>query len=379
MTDTGTQVAADATGSAAVDIDVRKVRKAYNATPAVDGVSFQVERGKVLSLLGPSGCGKTTVMRMIAGLVAPDSGDIIVKGRAMNSVPVHRRNIGMLFQNYALFPHLDVAANIAFGLEMRGISRSDIGPRVAQALEMVKLSGFAARLPHQLSGGQQQRVALARALVIEPSGLLLDEPFGALDKQLRESMQIETRQLQQRLGITTLMVTHDQEEALTLSDYVAVMRAGKIEQIGTPKEIYERPKSRFVAGFIGTSNFLSGSIKELRGGSFLVVTDDGISVEIQGVPPASQRVAVAIRPEAIQLTSDDSGAAAVNSTKGIIEQIIYRGLNTHVHVRRANGDVLTVIRQSNEPSALPAHAAVGSAVIARWAGERNNIVAEDNQ
>ena len=377
MIDDEHNIATGKSDTLTADIDVRSVTKVYEATKAVDGVSFKVEQGKVLSLLGPSGCGKTTVMRMIAGLVHPDGGEIIVKGRAMNSVPVHHRNIGMLFQNYALFPHLDVASNVAFGLQMRGIARADIGPRVEQALSMVKLSGFAARLPHQLSGGQQQRVALARALVIEPSGLLLDEPFGALDKQLRESMQIETRQLQQRLGITTLMVTHDQEEALTLSDYVAVMRAGKIEQIGTPKDIYERPFSRFVAGFIGTSNFLTGRIKEKRNGSYLVVGDDGIALEIAGVPPDRQQITIAIRPEAIQLAQPEGDQTITNGVLGVIEQVIYRGLNTHIHVRRRGGDLLTVIRQSNEPTTLPTQATEGMAVAARWPKERNHVVVED--
>jgi putative spermidine/putrescine transport system ATP-binding protein len=359
------------------DIDVRAVVKAYDATTAVDDVSFTVERGKVLSLLGPSGCGKTTVMRMIAGLVEPDGGEIIIKGKAMNSVPVHRRNIGMLFQSYALFPHLDVAANVAFGLEMRGIARNDIRPRVEQALAMVKLASYAARLPHQLSGGQQQRVALARALVIEPSGLLLDEPFGALDKQLRESMQIETRQLQQRLGITTLMVTHDQEEALTLSDYVAVMRSGKIEQIATPAEIYERPATRFVAGFIGTANFISGQLQEKRADTYLVRSSDGIALEIPGMPPGRRDLTVAIRPESMQIAAEVEGASQANCTGGVVEQVIYRGLNTLIQVRRPNGEMITVIRQSNEPVPAGVHLAEGAKVMVKWPSPRNIVVAED--
>jgi putative spermidine/putrescine transport system ATP-binding protein len=242
-----------------MDIEVTGVAKSYGTTLAVSDVSFGVEQGHVLSLLGPSGCGKTTVMRMIAGLISPSAGSIAIKGQPVTRIPVHRRNVGMLFQNYALFPHLDVSRNIAFGLEMRKVRKDEAARKVEQALAMVRLDGFGARYPHQLSGGQQQRVALARALVIEPAALLLDEPFGALDKKLRENMQIEMRQLQQRLGITTLMVTHDQDEALTLSDRIAVMRAGRIEQFGTPTEIYERPVSRFVANFIGTSNFFRGT------------------------------------------------------------------------------------------------------------------------
>ena len=214
----------DRTGE--MDIEVKNVAKRYGTSLAVSDVSFGVEQGHVLSLLGPSGCGKTTVMRMIAGLIQPSAGAIAIKGRPVNQIPVHKRNVGMLFQNYALFPHLTVAHNIAFGLEMRKLPKAEALKKAEAALAMVRLEGFGARYPHQLSGGQQQRVALARALVIEPAVLLLDEPFGALDKKLRENMQIEMRQLQQRLGITTLMVTHDQDEALTLSDRIAVMRAG---------------------------------------------------------------------------------------------------------------------------------------------------------
>src|SRR5712675_143877 len=225
------------------EVRLERLSKEYNRAIAVDNVSLTIEPGSMIALLGPSGCGKTTCLRMIAGLIRPTSGDVFVNNAKMTDVPVHRRNIGMLFQNYALFPHLDVAGNLAFGLEMRRLRKDEITRRVEQVLAMVKLEGFAKRLPHELSGGQQQRVALARALVVEPAVLLLDEPFGALDKKLRESMQIEMRLLQQRLGITTVMGTHDQDEALTLADRIAVMRDGKLEQIGPPGEIYRKPVS----------------------------------------------------------------------------------------------------------------------------------------
>ena len=361
----------------APDIDVRDVVKIYGGARAVDGVSFGVERGKILSLLGPSGGGKTTVMRMIAGLARPDGGEIFVKGKALTNTPVHRRNIGMLFQNYALFPHLDVAGNIAFGLEMRGVARADLGPGVERALAMVKLGGFAARMPHQLSGGQQQRVALARALVIEPSALLLDEPFGALDRQLRETMQVETRDLQRRLGITTLMVTHDQEEALTLSDYVAVMRAGRIEQLGTPGDIYERPVSRFVAGFIGTSNFITGRVTKRRAEAYLVESADGIILEVPGAAPLAPAVTLALRPEAIRLAAPGPGPCGPNAMRGALERIIYRGLNTHLSLRRPGGETLEVIRQNGDGSALPAGLCAGAVIEASWAAERNRAVTED--
>jgi spermidine/putrescine ABC transporter ATP-binding subunit len=362
----------------APDIEVKGVTRRYGATVAVDDVTFAVGQGHVLSLLGPSGCGKTTTMRMIAGLIRPDAGDIAIKGRSVARVPVHRRNIGMLFQNYALFPHLDVAGNLRFGLEMRKLAKAEIARRVAQALAMVKLDGFAARLPHELSGGQQQRVALARALVVEPAVLLLDEPFGALDKKLRETMQIELRQLQQRLGITTLMVTHDQEEALTLSDEIAVMRNGKVEQLGPPAEVYERPVSRFVANFIGVSNFFTGRVTRADRDGLAIATDDGITLAVPGSAPAGQTVTVALRPEAIAL-EPASGAAdgAPNALDAVIDQIVYRGLNTQYHLGRAGGEPLIVVRQNAAGGDAAAGLAPGAKVRARWAAERNRIVRDD--
>jgi spermidine/putrescine ABC transporter ATP-binding subunit len=359
-----------------LDIEVKGVAKRYGATLAVSDVSFGVEEGRVLSLLGPSGCGKTTVMRMIAGLIRPTAGAIAIKGKPVNEIPVHRRNVGMLFQNYALFPHLTVARNIAFGLEMRRQPKADAVARVDAALAMVRLDGFGERLPHQLSGGQQQRVALARALVIEPAVLLLDEPFGALDKKLRESMQIEMRQLQQRLGITTLMVTHDQDEALTLSDRIAVMRDGRIEQLGTPTEIYERPVSRFVASFIGTSNFFRGRVTVRDAGGFVVESLDGVKLSLNGTPPQDTEVTVALRPEGIQLSAA-KGDALLNSMRSTIEQIVYRGLNTHYHLRRTGGDPLIVIRQNETGADAVAGLEPGASVIARWTAERNLVVRDD--
>jgi putative spermidine/putrescine transport system ATP-binding protein len=365
-----------ATAQAPLDIEVRGISKAYGGMLAVSDVSFDVERGHVLSLLGPSGCGKTTTMRMIAGLIEPSTGDIAIKGQSVTRVPVHRRNVGMLFQNYALFPHLDVARNLAFGLEMRRLAKTDIKRRVGQALAMVKLDGFAERLPHQLSGGQQQRVALARALVIEPAVLLLDEPFGALDKKLRESMQIEMRQLQRRLEITTLMVTHDQEEALTLSDRIAVMHNGHIEQLGSPTEIYERPVSRFVASFIGTSNFFSGRVTHRVEGGFLVTSDDGVALTLPGTPPNEPLVTVALRPEGIRIGPADDGGGP-NRVRANIEQIVYRGLSTHYHLRRPGGEPLIVIRQNQSGADHVVGLEAGSTVEASWAPERNLLVRED--
>jgi putative spermidine/putrescine transport system ATP-binding protein len=356
------------------DVEVRGVQKRYGATLAVRDVSFDVERGHVLSLLGPSGCGKTTIMRMIAGLVDPTSGDIRIAGQAITDTPVHRRNIGMLFQNYALFPHLTVARNIAFGLEMRKLPKADTARKVEAALAMVHLSHLAERLPHQLSGGQQQRVGLARALVIEPAVLLLDEPFGALDKKLRENMQIEMRQLQQRLGITTIMVTHDQDEALTLSDRVAVMNNGRIEQIGTPQDVYERPATSFVAGFIGTSNFFTGMVSRADAAGYLVTSDDGLTLAVEGPAPAETRVTIALRPEAVRLLPSQPVESAPNQARLVVEQVVYHGLNTHYLLRRPNGEMLQVVRQNDSGEAPATEIAAGSEVAAIWDASRNRPV-----
>ncbi|MET0745184.1 MAG: ABC transporter ATP-binding protein [Microvirga sp.] len=361
----------------ATDIAVDDVKKSYGSSLAVRGVTFDIEPGHVLSLLGPSGCGKTTIMRMIAGLIDPSAGDIRIAGKTITGTPVHRRNIGMLFQNYALFPHLTVARNLAFGLEMRKVPASEIARRVEATLAMVRLSSFAERLPHQLSGGQQQRVGLARALIVEPSVLLLDEPFGALDKKLRESMQIEMRQLQQRLGITTLMVTHDQDEALTLSDRIAVMNNGRIEQIGSPKEIYERPATRFVASFIGTSNFFSGPVTQRGSGSFLVTADDGSTLALDGTPPASGRALVAVRPESIRIALAGSDGDAPNRRRLVVEQVVYHGVNTHFYLRRPSGEPLIAVRQNDVMDDRTSLITAGSEVLASWAADRNRLLLDE--
>jgi spermidine/putrescine ABC transporter ATP-binding subunit len=359
----------------AAEVAVVNIEKSYGASRAVQDVSFTIEPGHVLSLLGPSGCGKTTIMRMIAGLIDPTAGAIRIAGAAVTDVPVYRRNIGMLFQNYALFPHLTVARNVAFGLEMRKIARADIARQVAATLAMVQLTHLADRLPHQLSGGQQQRVGLARALVIEPAVLLLDEPFGALDKKLRESMQIEMRQLQRRLGITTLMVTHDQDEALTLSDRVAVMHNGRIEQLGTPKEIYEKPATRFVANFIGTSNFLSGAVTRRDPKGYLVTSADGLTLQVDGTPPREPAVTVSLRPESIAIArAGVVPASGPNRLRVIVEQVVYHGMNTQFHLRRPGGEPLIVVRQND---ARDEAFDTGAEVDVSWDAARNHVVLEN--
>ncbi len=358
----------------AADLSLSGLTKRYGSTVAVDGVTLRIKAGEMVALLGPSGCGKTTVLRMIAGLVEPSGGDVLIGGRSVTRLPVHKRNIGMLFQNYALFPHLSVAQNVAFGLEMRRLARSAITQRVEGALALVRLGHLAERLPSALSGGQQQRVALARALVIEPSVLLLDEPLGALDRSLREGMQVELRALQRRLGITTVIVTHDQEEALTLADRIVVMRSGRLEQVGTPQEVYARPVSRFVAGFIGATNFLPGEVAECSGGTTLVVLKGGAQVTLPAAN-AIGAVLLALRPEAISVQpfAADAGPAP-NSTPATVEQVIYRGALTHIHLRLDGGDDLLAFHQNHAGERAPVELTPGVRVLARWTQDNNHLV-----
>ena len=351
--------------------------KRYGNKTAVDAFTLDIEAGSMVALLGPSGCGKTTCLRMVAGLVRPTSGDVFVNGQQMTHVPVHRRNIGMLFQNYALFPHLTVAQNVAFGLQMRGVKSPDAGKRVQDALSLVRLAEYGDRLPSQLSGGQQQRVALARAIVIEPSMLLLDEPLGALDKGLRESMQVELRSLQKRLGLTTVMVTHDQDEALTMADQVVVMRDGRIEQAGTPESIYQRPSSRFVASFIGASNMFDGTVEQSDSASSLVVTSSGHRLVVPQSGAEGSGVTVSVRPEAIELRKPADAAAGqgvLNTVNASIDQIVYRGFVSHYYLRLADGQQIVAFQQNGGEASNGF--SVGDAVVARWNTSSNHVLAE---
>jgi spermidine/putrescine ABC transporter ATP-binding subunit len=359
----------------AADVALSGLTKSYGPVVAVDHVTLRIGTGEMVALLGPSGCGKTTTLRMIAGLIEPTEGDIVLGGRSITRVPVHRRNIGMLFQNYALFPHMSVGQNVAFGLETRGVRRREAAARVQEALALVQLEGFADRLPGALSGGQQQRVALARALVIEPSVLLLDEPLGALDKGLRETMQVELRQLQQRLGITTVIVTHDQEEALTLADRIVIMRGGRLEQVGTPEEIYARPVSRFVAGFIGASNFLRGHVAGRDGDETLVTIAGGSRLTVPGSPPDGE-VTLVVRPEAIELVACVAAGGHVNAVAATVEQMVYRGGLTHIYLRLDGGEPLLALHQNRAGERGPPGLDVGGRVTARWRREDNHVVVD---
>ncbi|WP_433411437.1 ABC transporter ATP-binding protein [Microtetraspora malaysiensis] len=299
VTSAGRAGAGDGTGS----VELRSVRKSFGGVTVVQDLDLSVNPGEFLSLLGPSGCGKTTTLRMLAGFEQPDSGEVLISGAAVQHLPPHKRDVNTVFQSYALFPHMTVAANIAYGLrQRRGVDRAEIRSRVSEALDMVQMTRFADRKPNRLSGGQQQRVALARALVNRPSVLLLDEPLAALDRKLRENMQVELKLLQNRLGTTFVFVTHDQEEALSMSDRVAVMLNGRIEQIADPYTVYERPATAFVAGFIGQQNFFDGTVAdggraiEIDGGTVLLAEP----VTMPGSGAAAVRVAV--RPEAVAVT-----------------------------------------------------------------------------
>ncbi|WP_244424867.1 ABC transporter ATP-binding protein [Methylobacterium nodulans] len=310
--------------------------KAFGGVVALQPCSFTVPAGAMCALLGPSGCGKTTTLRIVAGFELPNSGRVLIGGEDKTYAPPQRRRLGMVFQSYALFPHMTVAQNVAFGLRMAGLPRAEIEERTRRMLDVIRLPQFADRHPAQLSGGQQQRVALARALVTEPSVLLLDEPLGALDKSLREQMQFEIRQLQQRLGITTLIVTHDQEEALTMSDLIVVMSKGRILQVGTPTEVYERPKSRFVSEFLGTSNILACRVRSQDSGGAVRVGVAGLTPEAaftawsRHPPGADAEVLVAIRPEHIHMAPSSGHEGITGFVDGQITGHVFRGA-THVY------------------------------------------------
>lgn len=337
-----------------VAIELRNVTKRFGDTTAVDRVSLQICDGEFFALLGPSGCGKTTTLRLIAGFEFPTSGALFIHGREMGCTPPYLRPVNTVFQSYALFPHMSVEQNVAFGLEMKRVPRAEIGPRVQEALEVVRLAGLNHRKPRQLSGGQQQRVALARALVNSPEVLLLDEPLGALDEKLRKEMQFELKSLQERVGITFIFVTHDQEEALTMADRIAVMHQGKVLQVGTPTEIYERPNCRFVADFIGETNFLDGTVQAVHGNIATITTPDGLVVEgyTEHLVHPGARVTLSIRPEKITLRESSNGnSPGPNRFPVRVERVSYIGSDTRIVVR-INDTRSFVVWEANTRSTL---------------------------
>nr|WP_246229717.1 ABC transporter ATP-binding protein [Bradyrhizobium cytisi] len=318
------------------------VEKSYGNFHAVRRLNLSIGRGEFLTFLGPSGSGKTTTLNMLAGFERPSEGVITLDGKSVDRLPPYERNIGMVFQNYALFPHMSVADNVAFPLSVRKLPRAEIGPRVVRALEMVQLERFKDRKPAQLSGGQQQRVALARALVFQPTLVLMDEPLGALDKKLREHMQIELMQIHQMLGVTIVYVTHDQSEALTMSDRVAIFESGAIDQIGTPDELYNKPATAFVAGFIGENNALDGVVERVVGNQCLVALPTGLkttAMAIGDIRPGAP-VHLTIRPERIGLSG--AGADSDNRFQATVDGRIYHGDHQRLLARLASGQILTV-------------------------------------
>ncbi len=333
-----------------VDVRLDRVTKDFGETVAVDDLSLDVVEGEFFSLLGPSGCGKTTTLRMIGGFEDPTYGSVYLGGRDVTDDPPYKRDVNTVFQSYALFPHLDVRENVAFGLRRKKVEKGAIRERVAEALRLVDLEGFEERKPGQMSGGQQQRVALARALVNRPKVLLLDEPLGALDLKLRKQMQLELKRIQQEVGITFIYVTHDQEEAMTMSNRLAVMRHGRIEQLGEPEGVYENPATEFVAGFLGASNLLDGEVKELADGTASVLVAGGSVVHAPAgrVPfDVGTKVKVGVRPEKIRLDSEDGDQTTdMNSVTGILRMSSYIGVSHQYKVEGPTGATLTVYIQN---------------------------------
>jgi spermidine/putrescine transport system ATP-binding protein len=359
-----------------VDVRLERVTKRFGDVAAVDDLSLDISEGEFFSMLGPSGCGKTTTLRMIGGFEDPTYGTVFLGGRDVTDLPPYKRDVNTVFQSYALFPHLDVYENVAFGLRRKKVAKDEVDKRVRDCMKLVDLVGFERRKPPQMSGGQQQRVALARALVNSPKVLLLDEPLGALDLKLRKQMQLELKRIQQEVGITFIYVTHDQEEAMTMSDRFAVMRHGKIEQIGGPEEVYESPATEFVAGFLGASNMLDGEIKEAQNGLTSILLDTGgltyasTSRIASGIGPT---VRVGVRPEKITIVEDDGNPPAdKNSVIGVLRMSTYIGVNYQYKVDGPGGVSLTVYEQNLGTAATRPHP--GEKVRLEWLPEHTFVV-----
>jgi putrescine transport system ATP-binding protein len=335
--------------AASAQILIDGVSKTYGTHAAVDNVNLSIYKGEMFALVGASGCGKTTLLRMLAGFAHPSSGRICIDGVDMSSVPAHERPVNMMFQSYALFPHMTVESNVGYGLRRLALSADVKRQRVQEALDMVQLGALASRRPHQLSGGQRQRVALARSLIRRPKVLLLDEPLSALDKKLREQTQFELMDLQYKVGITFIVVTHDQDEAMALATRIAVMNRGQVVQVGTPAEIYEFPRSRFVADFVGTTNLFEGTVSACQAGLITVqCTETGgeLLVDDQGSFSVGQRVWVALRPEKVRLAKEPVSASRVNQLRGTVWELGYLGNRSTYRIRTTSGKLVTVFAQN---------------------------------
>jgi spermidine/putrescine transport system ATP-binding protein len=365
--------AAEAPAASAPDVELVGIVKRFRETVAVDGIDLDIAQGEFFSLLGPSGCGKSTTLALIGGFEEPTEGEVYLGGREMSRVPPYRRDVNTVFQSYALFPHLDVSSNVAFGLRRRKLRRAQIASRVDEALELVGLAGLGKRKPAQLSGGQQQRVALARALVNEPRVLLLDEPLGALDLKLRKQMQLELKRIQREVGVTFLYVTHDQEEALAMSDRIAVMNLGRIEQVGAPKEVYERPATEFVADFLGASNLLAGEVAGVEGDVARVALEGAGEVRVPSalVPEGAGRVKVGVRPEKLRpRRPGDAGAGNLNEVAGRVRMSTFLGLGHQLEIEGPAATKLIVYVQNAGEEAPGA----GAQVQLCWRPEHTFVV-----
>jgi len=359
-----------------VDVRLVEVVKRFGDVAAVDRINLEVRDGEFFSLLGPSGCGKTTTLRMIGGFEQPTSGLIELQGADVTWLPPYKRNVNTVFQNYALFPHLTIFENVAFGLRRRGLKGDEIRSRVTEMLALVELPGYEKRKPNQISGGQAQRVALARALINRPAVLLLDEPLGALDLKLRKQMQVELKRIQEEVGITFIYVTHDQEEAMTMSDRIAVMNHGRYEQLGDPESLYERPTTRFVAGFLGVSNLLPGTVTGTADGYAVVRLDDDTSVRVPGsLVDGSATIEVGVRPEKIRiLAAEEAGTAGSNALSGVVKDASYVGVSTQYIVETRSGKRIAVYEQNVERTSHGSLHRPGDEVRLAWSADHTFVV-----
>jgi spermidine/putrescine transport system ATP-binding protein len=363
-----------------VDISValKNVTKQFGDVTAVDNVNLKIQRGEFFSLLGPSGCGKTTTLRLVAGFEHPTEGEILINNENVSRKRPYERNVNTVFQSYALFPHLTVAGNIRFGLERKKTPRDQINKLVSEGLELVRLEGMENRYPRQLSGGQQQRIALARALILHPEVLLLDEPLGALDLKLRKEMQLELKSLQEKVGITFIYVTHDQEEALTMSDRIAVMDKGRLAQVGTPEEIYEFPKTRFVADFIGESNFFGGEITAVNEARVRMNTDGGLAITLPADPNLSigQHVQFSVRPEKFRVELENGTSEWENRFVGEVINKIYLGDSIHYVIALSPVENITVFLKKESAGNRQTLFSVGDKVLVSWHRDDSVILAD---
>jgi spermidine/putrescine transport system ATP-binding protein len=363
----------------APDISLKQVTKRFGETVAVDGVSLDIAQGSFFAMLGPSGCGKTTTLRMIGGFEAPTDGTIELAGREVTHNPPYQRDVNTVFQSYALFPHLTIERNVAFGLQRKKVPKAELRQRVAEALELVELQGYGARKPAQLSGGQQQRVALARAIVNRPRALLLDEPLGALDLKLRKQLQLELSRIQREVGITFVHVTHDQEEAMSMADTIAVMNQGRIEQLGAPADLYERPATVFVAGFLGACNLLDGELVARASDIVELVTPEGARLQVpadrvNGHDAAAVRVGV--RPEKLRLAPVGSSDGTLNVLRGTVTDASFLGVLTQYIVRTTSGQEMTAIAQNDGAQDLT-RIGPGREVDVAWSPDHSFVVAKE--